>query len=188
PYGESKLFIERALRWYGQAHDIRSYALRYFNAAGADVDGEIGEDHDPETHLIPLVIQTALGQRPDVKVFGTDYDTPDGSAVRDYVHVTDLAQAHVSAIERLLDGGDSQFLNLGTGTGRSVKEVVAAVERVSGLSVNAVEAPRRAGDPPMLVARPGAAAELLGWIPRHSDLETIVATALRWHQKQADGR
>ena len=137
PYGESKLFIERALHWYGQAHGIRAYALRYFNAAGADPQGEIGEDHDPETHLIPLVIQAALGQRPEVKIFGTDYATPDGSAVRDYIHVTDLAEAHVQATERLLGGGDSRFLNLGTGTGHSVKEVVAAVERVSGLAVNA---------------------------------------------------
>jgi UDP-glucose-4-epimerase GalE len=188
PYGESKLFIERALHWYGQAHGIRAYALRYFNAAGADPETEIGEDHDPETHLIPLVIQTALGQRPQVKIFGTDYDTPDGSAVRDYIHVTDLAEAHVRAIERLLDGGESRFLNLGTGTGHSVKEVVAAVERVCGLPVNAEEAPRRAGDPPMLVAAPGAAAEVLGWKPRYSDLNTIVTTALRWHQKQSDGK
>jgi UDP-glucose 4-epimerase len=168
-------------------HGIRAYALRYFNAAGADPDGEIGEDHDPETHLIPLVIQAALGQRDNVKIFGTDYDTPDGSAVRDYIHVTDLAEAHVSAISRLLEGGDSQFLNLGTGTGHSVKDVVSAVERISGLQVNAIEAPRRAGDPPILVAKPGAAAEVLGWIPRHSDLEAIVATALRWHQQQAVG-
>jgi UDP-arabinose 4-epimerase len=186
PYGESKLFIERALRWYGEAHGVRAYALRYFNAAGADPDGEIGEDHDPETHLIPLVIQAALGQRDNVKIFGTDYETPDGSAVRDYIHVTDLAEAHVLAIARLLEGGDSRYLNLGTGTGHSVKNVVSAVERISGLPVNAIEAPRRAGDPPMLVAKPGAAAEVLGWTPRHSDLESIVATALRWHQTQAD--
>ena len=187
PYGESKLFIERALHWYGEAHGIRAYALRYFNAAGADPDGEIGEDHDPETHLIPLVIQTALGQRPEVKIFGSDYDTPDGSAVRDYIHVTDLAEAHVQAIERLLQGSESRFLNLGTGTGHSVREVVAAVERVSGLTVNAKAAPRRAGDPPTLVAAPGAAGELLGWQPRYSELDNIVATALRWHQRQGEG-
>jgi UDP-glucose-4-epimerase GalE len=187
PYGESKLFIERALHWYGRAHGLRAYALRYFNAAGADPDGEIGEDHDPETHLIPLVIQTALGRRDEVKVFGTDYDTPDGSAVRDYIHVTDLATAHVQATERLLAGGESRYLNLGTGTGHSVKEVIAGVERVSKLTVNVQEAPRRPGDPPMLVAAPGAAEELLGWQPRYSDLDTIVATALRWHQKQAVG-
>jgi UDP-glucose-4-epimerase GalE len=184
PYGESKLFIERALYWYGQAHDIRSYSLRYFNAAGADPDGEIGEDHDPETHLIPLVIQTALGQRADVKIFGTDYDTPDGSAVRDYIHVKDLATAHVSAIERLLDGSESRFLNLGTGTGHSVKDVINMVERVSGKPVNALEAPRRAGDPPILIAGPGLAAELLGWVPRYSSLDTIVSTAMHWYQQQ----
>ena len=184
PYGESKLFIERALHWYREAHGIRAFALRYFNAAGADPDGEIGEDHDPETHLIPLVIQAALGQRPGVKVFGTDYDTPDGSAVRDYIHVTDLAEAHVQALARLRDGDGGGFLNLGTGTGQSVKEVLAAVSRVSGLPVPAEEAPRRPGDPPMLVAAPGAAAQRLGWQPRHSDLDTIVETALRWHRKQ----
>jgi UDP-arabinose 4-epimerase len=186
PYGESKLFIEKALRWYGEAHGIRSYSLRYFNAAGADPDGDIGEDHDPETHLIPLVVQTALGQRPEVKIFGTDYDTPDGTAVRDYIHVTDLAVAHVQAIEKLVSGGASHFVNLGTGAGHSVREVVAAVERVSGLPVNAVESPRRPGDPPALVAAPGAAAELLGWTPQYSDLDTIVASALHWHQDQAD--
>ena len=185
PYGESKLFIERALRWYGEAHGLRAYALRYFNAAGADPAGEIGEDHEPETHLIPLVIEAALGQRPEVKIFGTDYDTPDGTAVRDYIHVTDLAEAHVKALERLLAGSESHFLNLGTGIGHSVREVVTAVERVSGLAVSAVEAPRRPGDPAKLVAAPGAAAEVLGWVPRHSDLDTIVGTALKWHKKRA---
>ena len=184
PYGESKLVVERLLHWYGVAHGIRSYALRYFNAAGDDPDGEIGEDHDPEPHLIPLVIQTALGQRPAIHLFGTDYDTPDGSAVRDYIHVLDLAEAHVLALKRLLDGDESRLLNLGTGVGWSVKDIVAAVERVSGLPVKVVESPRRPGDPAMLVAAPGAAAELLGWEPRYSDLGTIVATALKWHMKQ----
>ena len=192
PYGESKLFIEKALRWYGVAHGIRSCALRYFNAAGGDPDGEIGEAHDPETHLIPLVILAALGQRPNVKIFGTDYDTLDGSAVRDYIHVTDLAEAHVCAINQLLDGGESRFLNLGTGSGYSVKNIISTVERVSGLTVNAIEAPRRAGDPPILVARPGAAGEALSWTPRYSDLNTIVATALNWYKKhhvgQVEGR
>jgi len=181
PYGESKLFIERALGWYGTAHGIRSASLRYFNAAGADPDGEIGEDHDPETHLIPLVIQAALGQRPQVEIFGTHYATPDGSAIRDYIHVTDLAAAHVTALDRLIDGTASFALNLGTGTGHSVKEVIAMVERVSGRSVNAKESARRPGDPPILVAKPGLAAEVLDWEPRHSDLETIVSTALQWH-------
>ena len=184
PYGESKLFIEKALGWYGQAHGIRWAALRYFNAAGADPDGDIGEEHDPETHLIPLVIQTALGQRPEVQIFGTDYPTADGSAVRDYIHVTDLAAAHVSAIDKLAQGVNSFAVNLGTGQGHSVKDVIAAVERLSCRKVNAIECERRPGDPPSLVAQPGLAAELLGWTPRYSELETIVATALQWHQSQ----
>lgn len=187
PYGESKLFIERALKWYGKAYGIRSIALRYFNAAGADPDGEIGEDHEPETHLIPLVIQAALGQRPDVRIFGTNYATPDGTAVRDYIHVTDLASAHVKATELLHAGSESLYLNLGTGTGYSVREVIDAVERISGRPVRAIAEGRRAGDPPMLVAQPGLAAELLGWIPKHSDLDTIVTTALNWHQRQTAG-
>lgn len=186
PYGESKLFIERALHWYSSAHDLRYIALRYFNAAGADPDGEIGEDHDPETHLIPLVIQAALEQCPHVQIYGTDYATPDGSAVRDYIHVTDLAAAHVKAIDRLHGSCNSAFLNLGTGNGYSVKEVITAVEKVSGRKVNALEAPRRPGDPPLLVAQPGLAAELLGWTPQYSDLDTIVATALRWHTQRMD--
>jgi UDP-glucose-4-epimerase GalE len=185
PYGESKLFIERALGWYGAAHGLRSASLRYFNAAGADPDGEIGEDHDPETHLVPLVIQAALGRRTQVEIFGTDYPTEDGSAVRDYIHVTDLAAAHVSAIQRLAAGAESFALNLGTGQGYSVKEVIAMVEKVSGRSVNARASGRRPGDPPMLIAKPGLAAELLGWTPRYSDLEMIVTTALRWHEQQA---
>jgi len=181
PYGESKLFIERALHWYDMAHDIRSISLRYFNAAGADAEGEIGEDHDPETHLIPLVILAALDPTRHVKIFGTDYATPDGSAMRDYIHVTDLARAHVKAIDRLLAGCKTTSLNLGTGTGYTVREVIDSVERVSGRKVIAVEAPRRAGDPPMLVAQPGLAADLLGWVPKYSNLDTIVTTALRWH-------
>jgi len=184
PYGESKLFVERMLHWYGVAHGIRAYALRYFNAAGDDPSGQIGEDHDPETHIIPLVIQTALNQRSEVKIFGTDYNTSDGSAVRDYIHVCDLAEAHVLAVQRLLAGSESCFLNLGTGIGVSVKEIVTAVEQISGSRVNAVEAPRRPGDPALLVAAPGQAAEMLGWNPRYSDLNTIVGTALAWHAKQ----
>jgi UDP-arabinose 4-epimerase len=187
PYGESKLFVERALRWYDVAHGIRFVSLRYFNAAGADAEGDIGEDHDPETHLIPLVIQAALGQRPQVQIFGTDYATPDGSAVRDYIHVTDLARAHVNAIDKLITGCNSTVLNLGTGNGYSVKEVIKTVEQVSGRKVNVQEAPRRAGDPPRLVAQSCLAAELLGWVPQHSDLETIVTTALRWHEQRLAG-
>jgi UDP-arabinose 4-epimerase len=181
PYGESKLFVERMLEWFHGAHGLRYAALRYFNAAGADADGELGEDHDPETHLIPLVIDAALGRRPQVSIFGTDYPTPDGTAVRDYIHVTDLALAHVQALERLRAGADRLRLNLGTGQGHSVRAVVRMVETVGGRRVPAVEAPRRAGDPPELVARSDRARELLGWSPRHSDLRNIVATAWRWH-------
>ena len=187
PYGESKLFIERALYWQGAAHGLRWTALRYFNAAGADPDGEIGEDHDPETHLIPLAIETALGRRRELQVLGTDYPTPDGTAVRDYVHVTDLADAHVRALRHVESEGPSGALNLGTGRGHSVREVIAMVERVSGRKVNARNAPRRAGDPPVLVAAPGRARELLGWEPRWSSLETIVQTAHRWHSAHLPG-
>lgn len=184
PYGESKLFIEKVLRWHDQGWGLRSVALRYFNAAGADPDLETGEDHDPETHLIPLAILAALGAGPALRVFGTDYATPDGTAVRDYIHVTDLAAAHVKALEYLREGGASVALNLGTGTGHSVRAVIDAVARASGRPVPALEAPRRAGDPPALVAAPGRARELLGWAPVHSDLEQIVTTALRWHQSR----
>lgn len=186
PYGESKLFIEKALRWYDQIHGLKFTALRYFNAAGADPEGEVGEVHEPETHLIPLVIQTAIGQREQVKIFGTNYDTADGTAIRDYIHVTDLAEAHVKAIDRLFAGGDSLLLNLGTGNGISVRQLVDAVSRISGTKVNAIESPRRAGDPPELVAAPGKAGTELGWVPRYSDLDTLVNTALAWHLKLDD--
>ncbi len=181
PYGESKLFVERALHWHGLAHGLRWMALRYFNAAGADPDGEIGEDHDPETHLIPLAIDTALGRRRELQVMGTDYPTPDGTAVRDYVHVTDLADAHVRALRHLQEGGAVGALNLGTGRGHSVREVIAMVEQISGRSVAVRDAPRRAGDPPALVAAPGRAREMLAWEPRWSTLESIVRSAYRWH-------
>jgi len=183
PYGESKLMVEKLLRWYGEIHGLRWMALRYFNAAGADPDGEIGEDHDPETHLIPLVIGAAQGRRPPVKIFGTDYPTPDGSAVRDYIHVADLADAHLRALARLGAGQESQAINLGTGRGHSVKEVIEAVSRVSGKAVPVVESPRRAGDPAELVASPARARDVLGWTCRHSDLETIVRHAWAWHEK-----
>jgi UDP-glucose-4-epimerase GalE len=180
PYGESKLFVERALRAYDQAYGLRWLALRYFNAAGADPEGELGEDHDPETHLVPVVIDAALGHRPWVDVFGTDYPTPDGTAVRDFVHVTDLADAHVRALGHLLGGRESVALNLGTGTGHSVREVVAMVEAVGGRSVPVREAPRRPGDPPALLADARRARELLGWRPRYANLEDIVRTAWDW--------
>jgi len=182
PYGDSKLFVEKILGWYASAYGLSYTCLRYFNAAGADPDGEIGEDHTPETHLIPLVIGAALGQAPSLEIFGTDYDTPDGTAVRDYVHVSDLADAHVRAVERLLAGGDNIALNLGSGHGYSIREVVAAVEAISGTRVPAVDGPRRPGDPAALVADPRSAQAVLGWSPGKSDLETIVQTAWDWHE------
>jgi UDP-arabinose 4-epimerase len=181
PYGESKLMVEKILRWYGSAYGLKWIALRYFNAAGADPEGEIGEDHDPETHLIPLVIGAALGTRPPVKVFGTDYPTPDGSAVRDYVHVMDLADAHRRALEGLDNGTASQAINLGTGQGHSVRSVIETVNRVGGKKVPFEEAPRRAGDPPELVAAPGRARDVLGWSCRYAALEVIVEHAWKWH-------
>jgi UDP-glucose-4-epimerase GalE len=183
PYGESKLFAERLLEWYAVAHGLRYAALRYFNAAGADADGDTGEDHDQETRLIPLAIDAALGASASLAIYGTDYPTPDGTAIRDYVHVTDLADAHVLALERLAAGTPRLALNLGTGSGQSVREVVRMVEEVSGRPVPVLEAPRREGDPPELVAATGMAAELLGWTPRHSDLRNIIATAWSWQAK-----
>jgi UDP-arabinose 4-epimerase len=183
PYGESKLMVEKILRWYGDAYGLKWIALRYFNAAGADPDGEIGEDHDPESHLIPLVIGAAQGTRPAVKIFGTDYPTPDGTAVRDYVHVMDLADAHLRALDRLQSGTPSQAINLGTGRGHSVREVVDTVARVGGKPVPAEEGPRRAGDPPELVAAPARAREVLGWNCQYADLETIVRHAWTWHER-----
>ncbi len=181
PYGESKLFIEKALRWNGEAHGLNSVALRYFNAAGADPDGELGEDHTPETHLIPLVIEAALGRRASVDIYGAGYPTPDGTAVRDYVHVTDLARAHVQALLYLMRGGESTAFNLGTGRGHSVREVIACVERVAGRRVRVSECDPRPGDPPVLVADASRAATVLGWRPEHARLESIVRTAFDWH-------
>jgi len=183
PYGETKLAIERALHWYQRAYPIRFAALRYFNAAGADPDGEIGEDHDPETHLIPLAIEAALGGK-DLDIYGTDYPTPDGTAIRDYIHVQDLADAHVAALARLRAGATNLCLNLGTGRGHSVREVIAAVEKMSAKKVPAREVGRRAGDPPELVADARLAADVLGWQARIRDMETIVEHAWRWRQKR----
>lgn len=183
PYGQSKLFIEKILEDYDRAYGIKYCALRYFNASGADEDGEIGEEHDPETHLIPLVIQAALGKRKNVKIFGEDYPTPDGTAVRDYVHVTDLATAHIKAFERLAHTGESISLNLGTGKGTSVLEIIESVRRVSGRPVEAVMAERRAGDPPVLVADSSAAGKILDWKCRYNDVDAIVKTAWNWHSK-----
>jgi UDP-glucose-4-epimerase GalE len=188
PYGESKLMIERALHWYGQAYGSRHVALRYFNASGADPDGETGESHDPETHLIPLILDAALGRRPQIDIYGTDYPTPDGSAIRDYIHVQDLADAHVKATEYLMQGGESIALNLGTGRGHSVREVVAAAERITGRRIPRRETGRRAGDPPALVADPRRANEVLRWTPVMSDLDSIIRTAWAWHCRDNGGR
>ncbi len=185
PYGESKLFIERMLNWYAQSYGLQWMALRYFNAAGADPEGEIGEEHDPEPHLIPRAIQAAVGEIPFVEIFGSDYPTPDGTAIRDYIHVTDLAGAHYLALANILDGGSSAALNLGTGKGHSVREVIAAVERASGTYVPIREAERRSGDPPCLVADGAKAKQLLGWKPRHSSLDEIIETAWQWHASRS---
>jgi len=186
PYGESKLFVERALGWYEHAYSFRWAALRYFNAAGADPDGEIGERHDPETHLVPLVIEAALGSRATLEIFGTDYATADGTAIRDYIHVTDLAAAHVRTLQRLLEGTGRLELNLGTGTGSSVREVIAAVENCTGTRIDVTERGRREGDPPVLIADATLAHQVLGWQPRYSSLATIVETAVRWHRQERE--
>ena len=183
PYGETKLMIEKALYWFGVAHGLKYVALRYFNAAGADPDGEIGECHDPETHLIPLILDAAMGRRAQIDVFGTDYPTPDGSAVRDYIHVQDLAEAHVRALNYLELGGDSVALNLGTGIGHSVRETIEAARRITGRPIHARETARRAGDPPVLVADATRARETLGWTPQLASLDRIIGTAWDWHQK-----
>ena len=182
PYGETKFAAERMLRWWDEVHGLRFVALRYFNAAGADAECRIGEAHDPETHLIPLAIATVLGQRPHLVIHGTDYPTADGTAVRDYVHVSDLAEAHLAALRHLLGGRHSLSCNLGTGRGHSVRQVIAAVERVARRRLPVIEGPRRPGDPPELVAFAQLANQVLDWKPEITDLERIVSTALRWHR------
>jgi UDP-glucose-4-epimerase GalE len=186
PYGETKLAIERALPHYERAHGLRSISLRYFNAAGADPDGEIGEDHDPETHLIPVAVDAALG-RGTLQVYGEDYPTPDGTCLRDYVHVTDLAEAHVLALRALEGGAASTVYNLGNGRPISVREVIAAVERVTGRRVPWQPAPRRAGDPAVLFASSERIKHELGWRPRFEDLDTIVRTAWQWRAARPQG-
>lgn len=183
PYGESKLFVERALHWYGRAYELCWVSLRYFNAAGADLDGEIGEIHDPETHLIPLAMEAVMDPAYVLSVCGSDYKTADGTAVRDYIHVSDLADAHVSAVRHLQSGGNSRAFNLGTGSGYSVREVVRKVEEISGGKVRTRECGRRAGDPPVLVAEAADAERELEWRARYSDLDTIVSTAWRWRTR-----
>jgi UDP-glucose-4-epimerase GalE len=186
PYGQTKLMVERVMADYTSAYGWACTALRYFNASGAAADGSIGEDHDPETHLIPLVIYAAMKKRPHIEVFGTDYPTPDGTCIRDYIHVEDLASAHALAIERA-EPGRFRALNLGTGRGYSVREVIRTVEKVTGLSVPVKEGPRRPGDPAELVAAPAKAMKELGWQPRYTDLEGIVRTAWAWHRAHPEG-
>ena len=185
PYGRSKWFVEQMLEDYDRAYGLKSVCLRYFNAAGADPGGQLGERHEPETHLIPLILQVASGRRPHIGVFGDDYDTADGTCVRDYIHVSDLCDAHLLALRRLLAGAGSARYNLGNGSGHSVREVIEAVRRVTGHAVPVVVSPRRPGDPPALVADSAAARDALGWQPRHPDLDTIVAHAWAVERRHA---
>jgi len=187
PYGQTKLDLENALKALAHADGLSFAALRYFNAAGASADASIGEDHDPETHLIPLVIANVLGQRPDIKIFGTDYPTPDGTCLRDYVHVDDLARAHILAFDKLNTPGAQLFCNLGTGTPQSVREVIASVEKISGKKVTFTLAPRRPGDPPGLYADNRKALRELGWKIQYPTLDSIVETAWRWHSTHPNG-
>lgn len=185
PYGQTKLNVEKILIDFGFAYNLKSVALRYFNAAGADKDGEIGEEHDPETHLIPLAIQATLNPNKPLTVMGTDYSTKDGTCIRDYIHVTDLAEAHVLALEYLYKAETNfSYFNLGTGQGASVNDVISMVEKVSGKKVRCKHGERRPGDPPVLVADGEKAKSILGWNPKHSSLENIISTAFRWHQQR----
>ncbi|MGA2675291.1 MAG: UDP-glucose 4-epimerase GalE [Methanobacterium sp.] len=183
PYGKGKYMVEQVLEDYSKAYNLRYASLRYFNAAGADPDVEIGELHQPETHLIPLILDVALGNREDIKIFGTDYSTADGTCIRDYIHVLDLADAHIKALERLQNGGKSDVFNLGNGQGFSVREVIDTVEKVTGKKIKASEVGRRPGDPPVLVGSALKARKLLGWQPKYDDLSLIIDTAWRWQQK-----
>lgn len=184
PYATSKLMVEEMLADFDRAYGLKSVCFRYFNAAGADPEGRTGEDHQPETHLIPLVLLAALGRREAISIFGTDYDTPDGTCLRDYIHVSDLAQAHVLGLEYLLQGGNSEFINLGNGNGFSVKDVIHTAQQVTSRDIKVVECDRRPGDPPMLVGSSDKARQLLGWEPQYSDLEVIVRHAWQWHQQR----
>lgn len=185
PYGWTKLMVERALEAYDKAYGLKFVALRYFNAAGAS--DTCGEDHEPETHLIPLVLKAALGLIPHVSIFGDDYDTPDGTAIRDYIHISDLSQAHMLALDHLRNGGSSQYINLGNGNGYSVKEVIEAARSVTGREILVQIAPRRAGDPPQLVGDSRKAREVLGWKPQFPELEKIIESAWKWHQENPQG-
>jgi UDP-glucose 4-epimerase len=187
PYGQTKLDVENALKALAFSDGLSFAALRYFNAAGAAIDGSIGEDHSPETHLIPVIFETLLGKRDHICIFGTDYPTPDGTCLRDYIHVDDLARAHIRALEKLEPSGKQLFINLGTGKPYSVREIIKTIEAVTGKTVLVKEAPRRAGDPPALYADPSLAQKTLGWKPECSDIETIVRTAWTWHATHPNG-
>ncbi len=187
PYGETKLAMEKMFKWVGRAHNINFVSLRYFNACGAHVSGEIGEDHAVETHLIPLILQVPNNKREHIYIFGDDYNTKDGTCIRDYIHVTDLAQAHILAVKYLRNGGNSDIFNLGNGIGFSVKEVIETARKVTGHPIPAQISPRRAGDPAKLIASSEKARKILGWKPEHAELEEIIATAWNWHKKHPNG-
>jgi UDP-glucose 4-epimerase len=186
-YGETKLAMEKMMRWFDVAHGIKFVSLRYFNAAGAHESGRIGEDHSPETHLIPLILQVPLGKRAFISVYGDDYETPDGTCIRDYLHVTDLADAHLLAVNHLRQGGESNVYNLGSGSGFSVKQVIEAAREVTGHSIPAVIQARRAGDPAKLIASSEKIKRELGWSPQRNDLRAIISSAWKWHQAYPNG-
>lgn len=186
-YGETKLSMEHMMSWVSKAHGLKYVALRYFNACGAHISGQIGEAHNPETHLIPIILQVPLGQRAAVGIYGDDYPTKDGTCIRDYIHVTDLAQAHILALDYLLKGGENNVFNLGNGVGFTVKEVVDVARAVTGHPIPAEITPRRAGDPAQLIASSEKAVKVLGWQPRYNDLNTIVASAWAWHKSHPNG-
>ncbi len=186
-YGETKLSMEKMFKWVGKAHGIRYVSLRYFNACGAHISGQIGEDHNPESHLIPLILQVPNGKREYISIFGDDYDTKDGTCVRDYIHVTDLAQAHILAVKYLQAGNESNIFNLGNGVGFTVKEVIDTARKVTSHPIPAKITPRRAGDPAQLIASSEKAKEILGWTPEHNSLEEIISTAWNWHKNHPNG-
>ena len=187
PYGETKLAMEKMFHWASKAHGLSYVSLRYFNACGADATGQIGEAHNPESHLIPLVLQVPNGKRESVSIYGTDYDTPDGTCIRDYIHVTDLAEAHILAVEYLANGGESDIFNLGNGVGYSVREVIETARSVTGHPIPATEVPRRAGDPARLVASGEKAKRVLGWEPKIKQFDEIIASAWKWHKAHPEG-
>lgn len=186
-YGETKLSMEKMFKWTDKAHGLKYVSLRYFNACGAHESGSIGEAHNPETHLIPLILQVPLGKRESISIYGDDYPTHDGTCIRDYIHVTDLAQAHILAVEYLMKGNESNIFNLGNGIGFTVKEVIDTARKVTGHPIPAVVTPRRAGDPARLIASSDKAREVLGWNPCHADLEEIIASAWKWHSTHPQG-